>query len=229
MNLQSTLLAPVFAAVVASAPSLIHAASANVSPQSISVLSGTFVADTGNGSALDDAINRSGIALTPSEFAAADLSLIPHDTANAYEARLFSGPAATIRLDLGDVFRLETAYFWNNNSIANNNVGDYGYTFRSADLSALGSSPWLSASNVIGSTAMADVYALSTPIDGIRYIDIAMNIRSGNSLNNFGVGEVGYRVAPSVPEPTSVGLLIVGTPFILWRRWRASKVMRARK
>lgn len=176
----------------------VHAGDINISPQSISVISGNFSADTGNGSALTDAIDRSGLLLAPTEFETADLSSVLHDTADVNEARLFPGPAATIRLDLGSPMSITRAYFWNNNSSGNNNVGTYVYTFRDGSLSLLGTSPTLNAANITTTTATSDVYSLPSTLANVRFVDVALTIRPGSGIDSFGVGEVAF----SVPGPS---------------------------
>ena len=86
------------------------------------------------------------------------------------------------------------AFLWNINSSANNNIGTYVYTFRDEELAPLGDSPLLSATNINAMVATSNVYALPTPLENVRFVDVAMTIRPGSLNSNFGVGEVAFLI-----------------------------------
>lgn len=187
----------------------------NISPVGITVLSGTF--SPSQPSTLEAAINRSGLAVE--DFATTDLATVLNDPSDVNEARLFYADPASVRLDLGGDHTVATAYLWNSDSIANNNIGTYAYTFRDSALNILGTSGELLATDVEYLQQLPpDVFTLDNPLASVRYVDLSMTIREASGNGIYGLSEVAFYV---VPEPTTFTLLGLGSlAFVLMRKQR---------
>ncbi|TVQ43821.1 MAG: PEP-CTERM sorting domain-containing protein [Gloeocapsa sp. DLM2.Bin57] len=174
------------------------ASAAVIVPQSISLLSGTKTNET----PLSRMIDGSGLSdLSLS----ADLLTVTHNSTDMNEARLFTSSEASVRLDLGNVFNIEKAWYWNTNTIAFNDVGFISYNFLDSQFSSIFNSGNVSLPGPFNLVDMpSNLYDTGNVVGQVRYVDVVFIRRSGGSV--FAPGEIRFE-GTVVPEP----LTILGT------------------
>ncbi len=176
--------------------------SAIISTQSVNLLSGTY----SNSTPLSRVIDGSGLS-DPS--LSADLSTVTHNSTNANEARLFTSSSASIRLDLGDAYNIEEAFFWNTNTSALNDVSVINYLFLSSDLSTIFDSGNISVPGPLGLIEMPSNLYSPGLVKNVSFVDVTFTRRLGG--DSFAPGEIRFTgTISSVPVPAAAWLFSSG-------------------
>lgn len=176
--------------------------SAVIAPQSVTLLTGAY----SNSTPLSRVIDGSGLS---DQSLSADLSTVTHNSTNANEARLFTSPSASIRLNLGGAHNIEEAFFWNDNTVASNDVSDISYIFLSSDLSIIFNSGNISVPGPFGLIEMPSNLYTSGLVENVSFVDVAFTRRLGGE--SFAPGEIRFTgTISSVPVPSAVWLFVSG-------------------
>ncbi len=168
-------------------------------PQNVTLLSGTYSDNT----PLLKMIDGSGLS---NQSLSADLTVATHNSTDANEARLFTSPSASIRLDLNGSYNIEKAFYWNTNTAAFNDVSTIKYSFLSSDSLTIFNSGNITTPGPLGLIEMPSNIYTPGLLENVSYVDVTFTRRAGG--NSFAPGEIRFTgVVSNVPVPASVWLL----------------------
>lgn len=180
-----------------------NALSAVIIPTGITLLTGTKTNETPltrmiDGSGLSDA------SLT------ATLSTVTHDSTDLNEARLFDPVVSSVRLDLGGIFDISDVFYWNTNTIGNNDISTINYNFLDQNLASISVSGGINVPGPLNLVQMPANQYTPAVVLGVRFIDVTFTPRIG--ANSYAPGEIrlsGKQQLTSVPTLSQWSLLLL--------------------